>query len=465
LRNDPIPAIPVPPTSVAAFTLPAVFTLNPSNFGGRKARRGFAFQDLFIAYVLAGFAAGLEDLIAARVEGVEDLDVLIRKESSFVERYIQIKSREEGQGAWTINQLVREGVLSRFLDLYLGFKSLNQNPDIGIELVLVVEGDLNAELLQIAGKVPGTDTLKPELFIRLAAERFIATNPSFRSRHNHVSDYYRAAVESFLKKDSVAVQTILERMALPRVLASESGIAVDAVTTSVMESGRLVAELLDEFISCVSFVSRTNVFATSAEPSTLGTDAKDLIRLRLLESGDVTSEEAGKAVERLLREIADESMKPEATPIDRTVLESWLKIPKRTVFESKPVHPPEFVERAVLLPDLVLKLSQWRLVNVYGLPKVGKSFVISSLVDRLKKQSSYFWFTFAAEPGEVLRLLGQLAEFGAMRGGSWQIVEDIAMGKLQPAQIISRLAQNSPSGGSSHSSRRLPKLPGQKCIS
>ena len=64
-----------------------IFTLDISNYGGRRARHGFASQDLWIAYVLTGLAAGEEDFICARIEGVEDFEVIVGDGERWTERY------------------------------------------------------------------------------------------------------------------------------------------------------------------------------------------------------------------------------------------------------------------------------------------------------------------------------------------------------------------------------------------
>jgi hypothetical protein len=96
------------------FKLPQIplplFTVNPSQTGGRNALAGFEFQNQYIAYVLAGYFAGEEQFLAARIEGVEDLDAIVRLGDVWVERYYQVKSKAEGGGNWTITALENEGV-------------------------------------------------------------------------------------------------------------------------------------------------------------------------------------------------------------------------------------------------------------------------------------------------------------------------------------------------------------------
>ena len=64
-----------PSTSASPHT--SAFSLDATHFGGRKARRGFGLQDWYTAYVLVGFAARLENWVAARIRGIQDMEALI----------------------------------------------------------------------------------------------------------------------------------------------------------------------------------------------------------------------------------------------------------------------------------------------------------------------------------------------------------------------------------------------------
>ena len=101
---------------------PSLFTLAPSHSSGRHSLKGFEFQTAYIAYVLAGFAAGKEDFVSCRIEAVEDLDALLRVEETWIERYYQIKSKQEGSGRWTLNLLDREGILASFFSRFKMFR-------------------------------------------------------------------------------------------------------------------------------------------------------------------------------------------------------------------------------------------------------------------------------------------------------------------------------------------------------
>src|SRR6476660_4241247 len=109
------------PTLLASCDL-RPFTLMPSQFGGRKARKGFAFQDWWIAYTLVGLLADRHPFFLARIEGVEDLDLVLPHADESTEKYYQLKSMEQGSGNWTLNKLEKEGVVSRFADLFVLFE-------------------------------------------------------------------------------------------------------------------------------------------------------------------------------------------------------------------------------------------------------------------------------------------------------------------------------------------------------
>ncbi len=71
-----------------------------------------------IAYILAGLLKERENLLYARLEGIEDLDVLVRVSGTFLERYYQMKSGE-GSSPWSFKSLSSNGVFRRFFFEYL----------------------------------------------------------------------------------------------------------------------------------------------------------------------------------------------------------------------------------------------------------------------------------------------------------------------------------------------------------
>ena len=93
--------------------VPSPFRLNPESFGGRSARKGFEFQDQYIAYVLSGLLSERKPQYC-RIEAVEDLDVLIQRDGELYERYYQMKS-VEGSSGWTVKSLARHGGLQQIL--------------------------------------------------------------------------------------------------------------------------------------------------------------------------------------------------------------------------------------------------------------------------------------------------------------------------------------------------------------
>lgn len=161
MNDQPIlqlPRIPLP-----------LFTLDPSQTGGRKARRGFEFQDQYTAYILAEHHAASGEFYAARIEAVEDFEVLLRTESGWIERYYQIKSRQEGGGNWTIGGLDKEGIWTRFFWLYRKFLIQKFEVARQLELVIVVEGDLGPDLLELRHHGPNAAVAKDRLRSILSA--------------------------------------------------------------------------------------------------------------------------------------------------------------------------------------------------------------------------------------------------------------------------------------------------------
>lgn len=60
------------------------FTLTATHRGGRTSRKGYDFQDWWIAYRLLGALSDSDELAYARIEGVEDLDLIVRRKDAWV---------------------------------------------------------------------------------------------------------------------------------------------------------------------------------------------------------------------------------------------------------------------------------------------------------------------------------------------------------------------------------------------
>src|ERR1700722_11747409 len=145
------------------LTPATLFTLDPTQTGGRKARTGFEVQDQYIAAALTRFLTGREDLLVARIEGVEDLDVFIRIGRGWVERYYQIKTRQEGSNRWTILGLEKEGVWTRFFALYRSFVLQQTSASRNVEFVIALEGDLDRELVELREIGPAAVSARAKL--------------------------------------------------------------------------------------------------------------------------------------------------------------------------------------------------------------------------------------------------------------------------------------------------------------
>ena len=176
------------PLILAPPQLP-LFTLNPPHSAGRSARRGNAFQDWVIAYTLAGFWAGDEDFVVARIEAVEDLDVMLRVEGWWVERYSQIKSRQEGTGNWTLKGLEDEGVLSRFFNLYREFHERSVDQRRRIELVVALEGDLDKDLSEFKRPEGATSEAKAKLFRLLVLSHLVSMDASYKGAARAIGEW------------------------------------------------------------------------------------------------------------------------------------------------------------------------------------------------------------------------------------------------------------------------------------
>jgi hypothetical protein len=350
----------------------SLFTLDPSQTGGRKARAGFEIQDQYIACILSGFLAGDEDLLTARIEAVEDLDVIVRVETGWVERYYQIKSRQEGGKRWTIAALHKEGVWVRFFSLHRLFLLQQTERSKRAEFVIAVEGDLDADLIELRNSGP-------------------------------------AAVQPRAKLLSLLVEGVAQEK-LPA--------GPDAET--------YVNSLLDNFIATLRFQSRVG-------------HLREIALAKLFSSGDLSPDEANRAFDRLLSSIREESIRPQPTFITPSNLRDWLGSPERAILQKKPVAEPYEVRRNGLITDLGEILENAGAVLLYGTPKIGKSHLVSSLIDHLNKSDAYFWFTFSGDTRDKDSLAFQLASWAGQRTSVWQIKDDIQRGHLLPDEALSRL--------------------------
>ena len=351
------------------------FTLEPPHTGGRKARTGFEFQDQYTACALAGFFAGQEDFLAGRIEGVEDFEAILRTDSGWVERYYQIKSRQEGGRHWTIADLDREGVWVRFFSLYRRFLLQQFEVARRLELRIVVEGDLASELIELRQK--GVDAVD-------AKAKLLAT---------------------------------LSATAVPE----------GAGTTSA-SSQAVVGALIDGFLRTLRFESRV----ANLREATLN---------RIVASGDVSNEEAHRALDRLSEAIKQECLLPQASRITLETVKTWLDIPERAILQRKPLADPYEVDRQDLVTKIVDQLEKESALLLHGIPKVGKSHFVSALIDRMHKDHDYFWFAFSGSPGDNEKLLFQLATWIGQRISIWGPRDDLAAGRLQPMQALERLTK------------------------
>jgi hypothetical protein len=219
-----------------------------------------------------------------------------------------------------------------------------------------------------------------------------------------------------------------ETLQVFRELAERSGGSAQDVDEDIGLAAAEVAPLFTGFIASLRFDSRV---ASLDERS----------YANLLDRGDLSPDEARTAMDSLLREIRSESLLPEPSTITPAVLSGWLGGPERELLQPKPELPTETVRRADLMREITARLETETALLLHGVPKVGKSQLISALIDESCKVQRYFGFTFSGERNETDRLVRQLATWVGKESGVWQIKDDAYAGRLQPAQVIARLSR------------------------
>jgi len=404
-----------------------LFTLNPPHAAGRRARRGWEFQDWYIAYVLAGFWAGDDDFAVARLEGVEDLDVVLRVDGWWVERYYQIKSRAEGSGNWTLRQVQEEGVLSRFLNLYREFRERCADQRRRAEFIIAVEGDLDKDLSELKKSKGARAKTKARLFALLVLGVLVSRKSSYKKCGSAITKWFASNAERLLCEPPRGLRNPGEIGALSASLVGPIGGKQDEIASELFEAQRFVIPLFEGFIEALKLESRVGAL-------------EEAVFARLMHGGDLSPDEARAAVQRLMSSIRDESTTVEPTNISPDVFRAWLGAPRRTVLQAKPLPSQHTVRRGEVLQTLKDLLKREPVVFAYGFPKVGKTQLLSALIDEEGKSDSYFWFTFTGEQGDQDRFMRQVSVWFGQRTSVWQVRDDVEAGRLQLTQLVDRLS-------------------------
>lgn len=420
-------------TSIPSLPQPSPFTLTPSHFAGRRALKGFEFQTAYIAYVLSGFAAGKEDFVCCRVEAVEDLDALVRVQDAWVERYYQIKSMQEGTGRWTLNRLDQEGVLADFFSLFRKFRAARTAQTRVIELIVVVDGELDSDLVHLRDENIEALSSKSKLFALLCSREVVLRDPSFAPFATGIRDLCQGNAQLLMAGGASATRGPL--LAEIEALATRSAMPVEVINQRLIESAAEVATSLDEFVRALRLDSRVGSLLNEAAFG------------RLIEAGDLSPDEARVALDLLKRSVHDESVLPAPTVIDHSILRAWLGVPRRMRLQAKPNPVEDAVTRAELLDEVSRTLRNKPFILIYGLSKIGKSQFVSALVDHNGWTSDYFWYAFTGDAGDLDRLTRHLALWVGERTGRWQLVDDIGEVGLQPSLVFERLGNATISRG------------------
>jgi hypothetical protein len=215
--------------------------------------------------------------------------------------------------------------------------------------------------------------------------------------------------------------------ALATGLSTKSGPSPQELQKAIFQAATMAGEALPGFLESLWFESRLSRLTEAALS-------------HLMSAGDLGPQEARQALERLTKAIEDETARPEPSVVDRSVLSDWLGIHRRLILQCKPPLAKGWVERKELLSRIAEVLSKRRFLVIHGITKIGKSQLVSALVDLLKKTESYFWFTFSGLPTDTQLLLEGLAFWVGQRTAVWQVYEDLRTGRVSISQALERLA-------------------------
>lgn len=354
--------------------------------------------------------------------------MLLRLEGGWLERYYQMKSKEEGSGTWTLALLEKEGVLAHFFSHYRKFRLAMGIERREIEFVLAVEGDLHTDVQELCEVEQTATKSRSRLFASLCLNELISRDAGYGPVGPRIRSFYEENAGELLRPDGSLRWNSDEIATFLQELGSQTGRVEQVILDDLREASDQVAHLLDDFISSLRFDSRVGPL----QEATLA---------RLLASGDLSPNEARECLDRLTTSIQEECVLPAATLVDSFVLKKWIGSGGRARLETKPTRSPDWVERSETLEELGQKLAKEPFVLVYGLPKVGKSQLVSALVDWGQRESPYFWFTFSGDGSDQERFLRQLSAWCGEITSVWQPLEDVVAGLVQPAALFERLGR------------------------
>src|SRR5579884_1818085 len=319
--------IPIRPSFRSDLVQP--FTLPGTNRGGRTARKGYAFQDWWIAYHLLGSLSQSDELAYARIEGVEDLDLILRRDELWIERYVQVKSKEEGTGNWTLRSLEHE-ILPRFYKLFRDFRATPHDASRRIELLLVVEGDLAKQVLSLKQI---ENTSKAFVFALITSIEIVNTSPEYQAVSHIIQDFLSKWSAEFLTGRSDSEQVSWDE--LFQEIDQHTALSKQEIRDTVQGAAAATLQFLEEFVNALEFQSRA--------------PGVDLLReaavQRLMAAVDIGVLEANNALDRLVQSIANESKRPTCSLVDRDTLLSWLQLKPKPPLRSKPEVVSDYVER------------------------------------------------------------------------------------------------------------------------
>ena len=409
---------------LATSSLASEFLLEPDSSGGRSARKGFEFQDRYIAYALAGLLKDQENLLYVRIEGVEDLDALVLKGGIPIERYYQMKSIS-GAGQWSPKSLVNSEVLSRF---FMEFRAFVRHPDRGnreIEFVFVTDGEITPEVFELHNADDTSENLQA-IFAAIAFD-LLTYDGSITSDKDAIRKAYIGHTQDFLRSTAHAGSTLSS--AIP-----------SKIRDRFFETGQLVSSLLHDFLKAIHYKPRVGFHqAHSAQTGETTGILEEATRARLIAALDCSETDAKAAYESLLAEIRRESQAKTAAIIKSAQLIEWLGLRRRLLLEEKPGTPEIYVPLDDQLSELKRLLENAQLLTLHGLTLVGKSQLVSGLIESDAAYASYFWFTFTGAPDDVTQLCKTLAYWVGLTLGVWQPWEDAQSGHLNARQLLSRV--------------------------
>ena len=178
----------------------------------------------------------------------------------------------------------------------------------------------------------------------------------------------------------------------------------------VWKHGCRVATLLRPFCRSISYYPRSGFLQPRAGTALHRASLlEEATCTRLMAALDCSIDNASRGLGSLLECVRKESIARVPSVIGVDQLLGWIGLRQKTELEKKPIAPDIYVYPRDQIDEVQSLLRVQRIVVLQGLPRIGKSQLVSALIDSHVQFSKYFWFTCSGEGSDMKAFWTQLA--------------------------------------------------------